>query len=67
MQIINNPAKETWLEVLKRPTQTVGDIEATVTAIFKDVAANGDKAVAAYTKKFDGIALTEALVSEPQK
>jgi histidinol dehydrogenase len=66
MQIINNPAKETWLEVLKRPTQTVGDIEATVTAIFKDVAANGDKAVAAYTKKFDGIALTEALVSEDE-
>lgn len=66
MQIINNPAKDTWLEVLKRPTQTVDAIEATVTAIFKDVAANGDKAIAAYTQKFDGIALPEAVVSEAE-
>ena len=29
-----NPAKNTWSELLKRPTQTVADIEAVVNDIF---------------------------------
>ena len=57
MKKIFNPAPETWPELLRRPTQTVDDIEETVNGIFKDVQANGDSAVAKYTAIFDGVSL----------
>jgi histidinol dehydrogenase len=63
MQIINNPNKASWSDILKRPTQTVGDIENIVTQIFSDVAKNGDIAIKQYTTKFDGITLDNILVS----
>ena len=37
MKIIKNPSSKNWQEVLKRPTQTVDDIEATVNEIFAEV------------------------------
>ena len=63
MKIINNPNRESWSEVLKRPTQTVGDIEATVTEIFTKVSETGDVAIKRFTKKFDGINLESNVVS----
>lgn len=57
MKKIFNPAPETWPELLRRPTQTLDDIEETVNGIFKDVQANGDSAVAKYTAIFDGVSL----------
>tara|TARA_R110002126_G_scaffold290545_1_gene447795 strand:- start:8823 stop:10106 length:1284 start_codon:yes stop_codon:yes gene_type:complete len=66
MKIINNPSKETWSQVLERPTKTVDDIEATVLQIFDDVQKNGDKAVNNYTAKFDGIVLENNLVSQQE-
>ena len=63
MKIINNPNRESWSEVLKRPTQTVGDIEATVTEIFTKVSETGDVAIKGFTKKFDGINLESNVVT----
>ncbi|WP_298497603.1 histidinol dehydrogenase [uncultured Algibacter sp.] len=63
MKIINNPNKESWSDVLKRPTQTVGDIESIVNEIFKDVSINGDNAIKTYTERFDGIRLENNVVS----
>lgn len=63
MQIINNPNKSEWSEILKRPTQTVNDIEATVNEIFDDINKNGDKAIKKYTQKFDGVNLESNIVS----
>lgn len=57
MQIINNPTRKDWKDVLKRPTQTVDDIEATVTQIFDEVIKDGDKAIKKYTSQFDGVDL----------
>ncbi|MCF7568684.1 histidinol dehydrogenase [Sabulilitoribacter arenilitoris] len=57
MQIINNPKKSEWTSILKRPTQTVDDIEGVVNEIFIDVSKNGHNAVKKYTSKFDGILL----------
>ncbi|MGC6430742.1 MAG: histidinol dehydrogenase [Jejuia sp.] len=57
MQIIKNPNKSEWSEILKRPTQTVGDIEGTVNSIFQDVSENGDSAIQRYTSEFDGVSL----------
>ena len=66
MQIIDNPNKENWSEVLKRPTQTVKDIEATVNQIFEEVLAEGDVAIKNYTARFDGVDLVSNIVSSDE-
>ena len=63
MQIINNPNKKSWPDVLKRPTQTVGDIEGTVTQIFKEVFERGDEAIKEFTSKFDNVVLDSNIVT----
>ncbi|HEY5687150.1 MAG TPA: histidinol dehydrogenase [Yeosuana sp.] len=64
MEIINNPKKSEWSEILKRPTQTVDDIEETVNQIFNEVNQKGDEAIKKYTSYFDGISLVEMEVSQ---
>ncbi|MFH6769292.1 histidinol dehydrogenase [Gaetbulibacter aquiaggeris] len=64
MEIINNPNKSKWSEILKRPTQTVDDIEQTVNQIFNEVNQKGDEAIKKYTSYFDGISLAEMEVSQ---
>lgn len=66
MKIVNNPPKESWKDVLQRPTQTIEDIEATVSEIFSEIGQKGDVAVAKYTSFFDGISLKEMRVSEDE-
>ena len=63
MQIINSPKRGDWTNVLKRPTQTVGDIEETVNKIFSEVSETGDRAIKDYTAKFDGVTLDSNSVS----
>ncbi|WP_298555676.1 histidinol dehydrogenase [uncultured Algibacter sp.] len=63
MQIINNPNKVSWKDVLKRPTQTVDDIEDTVNQIFDEVSQKGDEAIKKYTSYFDGISMKSNIVS----
>ncbi|MGB1308632.1 MAG: histidinol dehydrogenase, partial [Oceanihabitans sp.] len=63
MNIIENPSKQDWQTVIKRPTQTVNDIESVVTKVFQETAKNGDKAIAKYTQKFDGVSLPEIQVT----
>ncbi len=66
MNKIDNPAKENWSEILKRPTQTFENIEETVKGIFKEVQSKGDVAVAKYTSLFDGIAIENIEVSNAE-
>lgn len=66
MQIINNPNKNTWRDILKRPTQTIGDIEGIVNEVFNEVRKKGDDAIKKYTEKFDGIALDNNVVTETE-
>ena len=63
MKLYINPEKSTWSELLKRPTQTVEAIEATVNEVFDDVSKNGDKAIETYTNRFDGVKLESNIVS----
>ncbi len=63
MKIINNPPKKDWNALLQRPTQTVDDIENTVTQIFEDVQRNKDIAISKYTQLFDGVSLENTIVS----
>ncbi len=64
MNKIFNPKPETWSAILKRPTQTIGDIEVTVKEIFMEVQINGDKAIAKYTSLFDGVEFDNSAVSK---
>jgi len=66
MEKIYNSTKADWTEILKRPTQTVADIEATVTEIFSEVKAKGDAAVKKYTNLFDGIQLEDLKVTSKE-
>ncbi len=63
MQIIENPNRESWAEILKRPTQTVNDIEDIVSEVFVDVQKNGDEAIQRYTERFDKVVIGSNLVS----
>ncbi|MFI0429138.1 histidinol dehydrogenase [Mariniflexile sp. HMF6888] len=63
MQTINNPNRGEWSQLLKRPTQTVSDIETVVNQIFDAIRLNGDAAITKYTQQFDGIALESNLVT----
>ncbi len=63
MKKIFNPKKQDWPFILRRPTQTIADIEHTVMQIFNEVQADGDKVLYKYTKQFDGVDLSDLLVS----
>ncbi len=66
MKKIYSPNKETWPEILKRPTKTVDDIESTVYEVFSEILSNGDSAVSDYTTKFDGVNLSNLLVTNTE-
>lgn len=66
MNKIYNPKLGTWSEILKRPTQTITDIEATVNEIFLEIKTKGDTAVQKYTQLFDGITIDKLLVSKEE-
>jgi len=61
-----NPTKAEWPEILKRPTQTVEDIEETVNQVFAEVKSKGNAAVSKYTELFDGINLPNIQVTEKE-
>lgn len=63
MKKVYNPDRSLWADVLKRPTQTVADIEDTVNQIFKEVKQQGDTAVHGYTEQFDKVSLATMLVT----
>lgn len=66
MNKIYNPKRADWKAILKRPTQTVADIEDSVNGIFKEVAQNGDAVLKKYTAKFDGASIDDFLVSKTE-
>lgn len=53
MQIFNNPSKNEWSSIAKRPTQSLKEIEEAVKPILLAVKSEGDKAIFAYNEKFD--------------
>ena len=50
--IINYPIRDTWEQILQRPTQSVEAIEAVVNTVFLAVKQEGNTAIARYTKQF---------------
>lgn len=66
MNKIYNPKEEAWKDLLKRPTQTVSDIEDIVNNIFMEVQAFGGTVLKKYTQKFDGALLDSIVVSSAE-
>jgi len=66
MQRINYPQPKEWDEILKRPTQTVADIEEVVNSIFREVQSDGDTVIKKYTAQFDKIDLDSPIVSSSE-
>ncbi|NDV14977.1 histidinol dehydrogenase [Muricauda sp. TY007] len=66
MKKIVKPNKSDWNEILKRPTQSVSDIEEIVNSIFKEVQADGDTVIKKYTAQFDKVTLDSILVTEAE-
>jgi histidinol dehydrogenase len=66
MKTIINPIRTDWSELLKRPTQTVENIENTVNEIFNDVQRHGDQAISKYTEIFDGVKLNSTIVTKEE-
>ncbi|SDS51687.1 histidinol dehydrogenase [Maribacter dokdonensis] len=66
MNKIYNPQRVDWNNVLKRPTQTVADIEGLVNGIFEDIRSNGDGTIKKYTEQFDKVVLENMLASKTE-
>ena len=66
MQKIFNLDRNDWKSVLKRPTQSMDAIEATVEAIFLEVRKKGDKAIKKFSLKYDGFDFDDMVVSKDE-
>ncbi len=63
MKTFVNPDQQDWSSILKRPTMELDEIEALVRPVMEAVSAQGDQALFEYTLKFDGVELSESLVT----
>jgi histidinol dehydrogenase len=66
MKIIENPLEALLPELLQRPAMDHAALYAVVQGVLDGVKKEGDKAVAAYTQKFDGVTIDNAIVTEAE-
>lgn len=65
-RIWNNPHKNEWYKITKRPTIDRNSLEQIVRDIFEEVGSNGDRALLKYTSRFDGAKIDRIQVSEQE-
>ena len=66
MQVIHNPEKKNWKQLLQRPYYDNSAVLNVVHEILDEVKRNGDTALRQYAQKFDGVTLTGLSVSEEE-
>ncbi|ANQ48712.1 histidinol dehydrogenase [Flammeovirga sp. MY04] len=66
MKIYKNPDRSTWGELLQRPAMRMEEIEKQVAPILKTVATDGDSALRAFSRQFDGAEVDSIIVSEKE-
>lgn len=66
MEIYNNPSREQWAEILKRPVLETESLFDTVRIIINKVKAEGDKALLEYASTFDKVELSSLTVTEAE-
>ena len=64
MDIINNPSRSEWAQLLARPVADNTQIISTVQSVLDDVRMRGDEAVREYELRFDKASLTNLQVSD---
>ena len=64
MKLIKYPLRNSWKEILQRPAFDSTSLQEKVKLVLQDVKQNGDLAVKKYTRQFDGIILTDFIVTE---
>lgn len=62
MKVYKNPARKNWPKLCARPEVASEDLDPVVADVFQQVAADGDKALKAYTKRFDRVEIDSVLV-----
>ncbi len=63
LQIIKDPPKSQWRELLARPVHPSGGLDENVRKILADIKSRGDKAVNEYSLQFDKVNLHDWLVN----
>src|SRR5690348_10905432 len=66
MKISINPAQDQWEQLLGRPFADNSDIMESVHSILREVRHNGDDALRSFSRKFDGVELTNLEVTESE-
>ena len=66
MKIIVNPLLEALPELLQRPVMDHAALQTVVQGVLDAVKKEGDKAVASYTQKFDGVTIDTTIVTEAE-
>lgn len=66
MNIITNPERSAWKEMLKRPTLNTDILRNTVSEVLNRIRTEGDKAVVEYEEKFDKVRLSSLAVTEKE-
>ena len=66
MNIIKNPTRAEWSNLLERPHRDASELRQTVKTVLDDVQARGDEAVKEYELKFDKVELSQLAVSEAE-
>ena len=66
MNIVINPGRETWAELLARPAIDMEQLYGTVQGIAEAVKAQGDAAVLRFAEQFDGVRLQGLAVTEEE-
>ncbi|MDX5436795.1 MAG: histidinol dehydrogenase [Pontibacter sp.] len=67
MRKLINPDRSTWQELVKRPVKDLEDLEPGIKQTFKLVQEQGDAALLQLTEKYDGVRLTQLLVSDDER
>lgn len=66
MKVYRYPVRETWGELLRRPTLDVEALRDTVGAVLQRVRTEGDSAVLEYEEMFDKVKLTSLVVTHEE-
>ena len=66
MNIVINPGRETWAELLARPAIDMEQLYGTVQGIAEAVKTQGDAAVLRFAEQFDGVRLQGLAVMEEE-
>ncbi|OHX65759.1 histidinol dehydrogenase [Flammeovirga pacifica] len=66
MKVYKNPERSEWNDLLQRPAMRIEEIEKQVTPILKTVQKDGDSALRAFSRQFDGAEVDSITVSEKE-